>query len=365
MKLTVKKDKLQKALQKVINIIGSKSTLPVLSNVLFEAEGSRLTLTTTDLEMRITTSVEAEIERDGRTTIPAKKISLLVSKFIGDTVCLDCNENHHTDIICGTAHFKLLGLPADDFPMPADFVALKKIKFKEADFLRALDQISYAVSLDDSRKVLHGILFSIKDGTFTAVATDGKRLALVEKVAEDFEGQEGETIVPLKSANELKRILEKEGGEVVLEFGDKQGRFSTDKFEIFTKLIEGSYPNYRQVIPASFSKVVEIPVSDFIAKLELVSIALADNSAFIKMIYEEGKLMFSATSSNVGEGADYINVDYSGEKMEISFNPVFLADPFRHTDADKINMKLNDNFSPVGIESGDGFLYVIMPMRNR
>ncbi|MDD3117923.1 MAG: DNA polymerase III subunit beta [Victivallales bacterium] len=364
MKLTVKKDKLQKALGKVCNIIGSKSTLPVLANVLFEAKGGILTLTTTDLELRITTSVEADIEREGITTIPAKRINSLVSKFIDENVTLDCNEKHHTDIVCGTAKFKLLGLPSDDFPPPVEFSPIKQIKFKEVDFNRILDQISYAVSLDDSRKVLHGILCSVNENTFTAVATDGKRLALVERAPEEFSGQEGDTIIPLKSANELKRVLEKDG-EVLLELGEKQARFRTSRVDIFTKLIEGNYPNYRQVIPAGFTKQVEIPVADFVSKLELVSIALSDNSAFIKMSFENGKLNLMATSVSVGEGADYINVDYEGEKMDISFNPVFLADPFRHTDADKIIMKMNDGFSPVAMESGDGFLYVIMPMRNR
>jgi len=364
MKLTVKKDKLFKALQKVTNIIGSKSTLPVLGNVLFEAKGNQLTLTSTDLEIRITTTIEAQVEREGRTTIPAKKISSLVARFIDDSVLLDCNEKHHTDIVCGSAKFKLFGLQPDDFPVAPEFTPIKTLKFKEADLLRIMDQISYAVSLDDSRKVLHGILCSVKDNTFTAVATDGKRLALVEKLPLSFTGAEGDSIVPLKSAAELKRVLEKEG-EVTLEMGDKQARFKTSGVEIFTKLIEGNYPNYRQVIPAAFTKTIDIPVKDFIAKLELVSIALADTSAFIKLIFEEGKLNFSAASNNVGEGADSIAINYSGDRMEISFNPVFLADPFKHTDADKIHMKLNDAFSPVAIESGDGFLYVIMPMRNR
>lgn len=364
MKLTVKKDKLFKALQRVTNIIGSKSTLPVLGNVLFEAKDNTLTLTTTDLEIRITTDIEAQVEREGRTTIPAKKISSLVARFIDENVVLDCNEKHHTDIVCGTAKFKLLGLPADDFPAAADFAAVKSLKFKEVDFLRILDQISYAVSLDDSRKVLHGILCSVKDNTFTAVATDGKRLALVERLPESFNGTEGDSIVPLKSAIELKRILEKDG-DVHLEFGEKQARFRTSQVEIFTKLIEGNYPNYRQVIPASFSKSLDIPVKDFIAKLELVSIALSDSSSFIKLIFDENKLNFSAASNNVGEGADYLPIDYTGERMEISFNPAFLADPFKHSDADKVQIKLNDSFSPVAVESGDGFLYVIMPMRNR
>lgn len=364
MKFKVKKDKLLKALQKVANIIGSRSTLPVLANILFEAEGSTLTLTATDLELRITTTVEAEIEREGKTTIRAKKLLSLVSKFIGDDVLMDCNENHHTRIECGTAKFTLLGLASDDFPVPVDFVPVRKIAFKEAELSRILDQISYAVSLDDSRKVLHGILFSMKENTFTAVATDGKRLALVEKMVDGASGADGDSIIPLKSANEIKRLLEKDG-EASIELGEKQASFVTQSFKLTTKLIEGNYPNYRQVIPPAFGKFIDIPRELFIAKLELVSIALADSSAFIKLSFENNNLSFKAASTDVGEGNDFIEIPYTENKIDISFNPDFLADPFRHSAADKVVLKMNDGFSPVAIEGGEGFLYVIMPMRNK
>jgi DNA polymerase-3 subunit beta len=336
----------------------------VLANVLLEAEAGKLVLTTTDLEIRISTSLEAEIETEGKTTIPAKKLLSLVSKFRGDKVCLDCDSNHHTEVLCGTAKFKLLGLAADDFPLPVDVTPVRTLKFQEADFARLIDQISYAVSLDDSRKVLHGILFSVKENTFTAVATDGKRLALVEKVMDEVGGSDGDTIVPLKSANELKRQLEKEG-EVKIIIGEKQAKFETGSTIMVTKLIEGNYPNYRQVIPNSFSKQLEIPVAEFTSALELVSIALDESSAFIKLNFDKGKLSFEASSSAVGEGNDFIEMDYDYEAVTISFNPTFLADPFKHSDADKITMKLNDGYNPVAIEGGEGFLYVIMPMRNK
>jgi DNA polymerase-3 subunit beta len=338
--------------------------LPVLANILFEAQGNTLTLSSTDLELRITTSLDAEIEREGKTTIRAKKLFNLVSKFIDDTILMDCNENHHTKIQCGTSNFTLLGLAADDFPVPVEFTPVKRIKFNESELSRILSQISYAVSLDDSRKVLHGLLFSVKEGALTAVATDGKRLALVEKVLDDFNGTDGDTIIPLKSANEIKRLLEKDG-EVMIEIGEKQASFQTDSFTLTTKLIEGNYPNYRQVIPASFSKKVEIPRDLFISKLELVSIALADSSAFVKLSFDNNSLSFKASSTDVGEGNDYIEIDYTDAKVDISFNPNFLSDPFKHSNADKVSIKMNDGYSPVAIEGGEGFLYVIMPMRNK
>ncbi len=364
MKLTVNRENFYKAIQKVTNIIGSRSTLPVLANVLLEAENGKLTLTTTDLEIRISTKLDANVEREGKTTVPAKRLTALVSKLMGDEISLDCNEKHHTEIICGTSKFRLLGLSDDDFPLPVDFISNKHIKLKENDFRKMLDMIYYAVSLEDTRKVLHGILLSIKDNILTAVATDGKRLALVERVPDEFSGDEGNTIVPSKSVNEVKRMIDGDG-VISIEIGEKQATFRDKDTCLVTKLIEGNYPNYRQVIPVSFSKVIDVPAKPLLAKLELVSLALADGNSYVILTFDENKLKFQASSTNVGEGIDYMDIDYEDNKIDLSFNPIYLAEPLKHGDFEKVKIKMNDGFSPVAIEAGEGFLYIIMPMRNR
>ena len=366
MKVNVKKDALLKALQKVSNIIANRTTLPVLANVLLEAENGKLTLTTTDLELRITTSVEAEVETAGVTTLPAKRLLGLVSKSKGENMLIESNEKHHSQISCGTANFMILGLTPEDFPVPVEFQPQRSIKMKQPDFARILERISYAVSMDDSRKVLQGILLSVKEGSMTAVATDGKRLALVEKLLdESAAGADGDVIITIKVANEVKRILEKEG-EVQMEIGEKQVVFRVNDTVIYSKLIEGNYPNYRQVIPAGFSKKISVPAVDFVDALEIVSIPLSDvSSSFVKVTFTQNKLMFEA-NSNVGEGKEYINIDYADqEDISLSFNPQLLADPFKHIGVDNVLVKINDAFSPIALESGDGFLYVIMPMRNK
>lgn len=366
MKISMKKDTLLKALQKVSNIIANRTTLPVLANVLLEAENGKLTLTTTDLELRITTSIEADVEVSGVTTLPAKRLLGLVSKFKGEKVQMESNEKHHTQISCGTANFMILGLTPEDFPAAVEFQPLRSIKIKQADFARILDRISYAVSLDDSRKVLQGILISIKEGSMTAVATDGKRLALVEKLLEDVcEGSDGDVIITIKAANEVKRILEKEG-DVIMEIGEKQVVYKLNETVIFSKLIEGNYPNYRQVIPSGFNKKISVPTTDFVDALEIVSIPLYDaSSSFVKITFTQNKLVFEA-NSNVGEGKEYINIEYAEQDdISLSFNPQLLADPFKHIGVDNVLIKINDPTSPIALESGDGFLYVIMPMRNK
>ncbi|MCF6176890.1 MAG: DNA polymerase III subunit beta [Victivallaceae bacterium] len=364
MKISLNRQEFLNSLQKIINIVGNKSTLPVLANILFEAQNGKLTLTTTDLEIRVSAVLSADIEIEGKTTLPAKKLFSMVGKFMADTILIETNEKHHSQIICGSSKFMLLGLVADDFPLAKDFSVLKGFKMKEGDLSKMIDQISYAVSVDDSRKALHGILCSIKENTVVMAATDGKRLAVTERVADEVNGEDMDVIIPLKAANEVKRIMDG-SGLVSIEIGEKQVFFTTDSVKIETKLIEGNYPNYRQVIPTEFSKVIEVDKNVLGSKLELVSLALADSASYVIVTFENNQIVLNASSSSVGEGRDSIDIEYAHEKIEVSFNAAFLAAPLRHCDADKVKIKFNDNITPVAIEGGDGFLYVIMPLRNK
>ena len=364
MKFTVNREKLQKALQRVGSIIGSRSMFPVLGNVLMQAEDNLLTLTTTDLEIRISTTLEAAVEVPGVSTAPARKLASLVGCFIGADVVFDIDEKDHIKLRCGTSHFTLLGLAAADFPGAETFEVKREVKIKESEFKKMISSIAYAVSVDDSRKVLTGILLSARDTALTLVATDGKRLAMQEKSPESITGGDGDAIIPLKAAQEMRRLLD--GDELMtIRIGDKQCMFLGNGFEVTTKLIEGNYPNYRQVVPASFARSIELPTSVFLTKIETVSQVLSDSSSFIILHFEDNQLQLQASSSEVGEGSDMVEVAYDGEPFEVSFNPAYLADPLRNCDADTVRMKINDPLNPVAIEGGEGFLYVIMPIRKK
>ncbi len=365
MKIKVQKEAFLKALQKVSNIIGSRTTLPVLANILMDAKDDQLTLTTTDLELRLTTTVAAVVEEPGVTTLPAKKLLGLVSKFHQGEVSITSNENFHSEIKCGTVSITLLGLNPDDFPVAPEFEVNRNVKIKQSELAMILERISYAANLDDSRKVLTGILFSLRDSKITAVATDGKRLALCERPLEEAPtGEDGDIIITLKAANELKRLIGNEG-DVTMEIGEKQITFRVNETVIVSKLIEGTYPNYRQVIPTSFKTTIELPADPFIYAIEILSVTLSEaSSPYIKLTFDANKLLFEANSS-IGEGSEAIDVAYEGDKMSASFNPNFLLDPFKHLPVEKVLLKINDVVSPIAIESNDGFLYVIMPMRNK
>ncbi|MDD3885418.1 MAG: DNA polymerase III subunit beta [Victivallaceae bacterium] len=364
MKITVSRDKLQKALQKVGAIISSHSMLPIIGNVLMKADENTVTLTTTDLEVRISVVIDAKVEEVGATTAPAKKLASLVSCLMGEEVYFDSDEKEHIRIKCGTGNFKLLGLPAADFPELEDFEVRREIEIKAKDFKRMIGSISYAVSADDSRKVLTGVLMSVNDSQLTLVATDGKRMAMMEKAPDAVSGGNGDVIVPARAAGELRRMLD---GDVTVKVsvGEKLCSFKCAEFILITKLIEGNYPNFKQVIPASFAREIELPSAVLLSKIETVSLVLSNTSAFIVMHFSEGKLEVRASSSEVGEGSDVIDINYSGEEFEASFNPVFISEPLRNCDCDSVKLKLNDPLNPMEMEGGDGFIYIIMPIRKK
>ena len=364
MKFTVNREKFQKALQRVGSIIGSRSMLPLLSNVLIQAEDGKLKLCTTDLELRLTTEVESDVAESGITTLPARKLTQLTGSFAAAEMVFDIDSADHAKISCGTAKFTLHGLPAADFPAASEFDTVRSAKFKQSVFKRMIGSISYAVSADDSRKVLTGILVSMKDDKMTLVATDGKRMAMQECMPEGAFEAEGDAIVPLKAMAELRRLLEGDE-ELTISFGEKLCCFSAADFTLTTKLIEGSFPNYRAVVPAQFKQEIELPVSVLLSKIETVALMLSVATGFIILRFENNQLQLQGSSAELGEGTDLIEVAYEGEAFEVSFNPVFLSDPLRNTDAEMVKIKLNDPLAPVALEAGEGFVYIIMPLRKK
>jgi DNA polymerase-3 subunit beta len=365
MKLNIKKAELLDGLQKASSIIGTKSTLPVLSNVLLDAKSGMLTLTTTDLEVRITINVDAEVETPGVTTLPAKTFLSIIRSLPGSTVDLESDDTHHMSITAGRSFYRLLGLPPDDFPLPIEFTAVRSFSLKQSDLTRTLERISYAASTDDSRKSLSGILFSLKENAFTVVATDGKRLALVERSVDGFTGTDGQSILPAKGALEIQRVFAGGDGEAVVELGEEQVVIKAGGTILSSKLVEGNYPDYRKVIPTSFTRKIELPSEEFSAALQRMSIVVSESSAYVKLTFADNKIEMKAASTEVGEGSESVPIEYTGPEIVVSFNPIYVLAPFRHLDADKVVLQMNDGYNPVALSCGDGFLYVIMPMRSK
>src|SRR6204780_2596556 len=253
MNLTISKEQILTGLQAVQNVVGSRTTLPILSNVLLRAEKDRVEFTATDLDVTVVCSVEAKVKKSGSTTVPVKKLFGIVRELNGSEIDLETDEKNITSIRSGSSFDKIHGLGADEFPPLPKFKDDKKVALQQETIRSMLKKTSFAVSTDESRYVLNGIFISLKEGKMTFVATDGRRLALVDEEVELSEKSSGEFIVPAKAVNELTRLLQ-DKGTVEIKFGENQASFSLhneNNFSVLliTKLIEGNYQNYRQVIP--------------------------------------------------------------------------------------------------------------------
>ena len=268
MKCSVSKEVLSAHLQKVCNIVSRRPVLPILNNVRLEAGDNTLILKTTDPEITIRTELRADVEYSGVTTLPAKSLLALISKLPGSRVEIDCGDRHHAKIKSGSAEFVLKGLDPVDFPDDPLFEKEWEIRLTQSDLGRMIDSVSYATSPDCSRKVLHGISFSVKDNILTVAATDGKRLAFVEKEVE--ENGCGNIILPLKTAQELRRLLSEEGS-AVMEISERHILIRLSDTLICSKLIEGVFPNFRQIIPAGFSKELDVPRNSIMQTLDLLA----------------------------------------------------------------------------------------------
>jgi DNA polymerase III subunit beta len=367
MNLTIAKDQIIAGLQAVQNVVSTRTTLPILSNVLLRAADGKVEFTATDLDVTVACSVEAKVTKPGATTVPVKKLFGIVRELNGGEIEIETDEKNVTSIRSGSSYFKIHGLAAEEFPPLPKFKDDKKVGLQQETVRAMLKKTSFAVSTDESRYVLNGIFVSLKDGKMTLVATDGRRLALVDEEVEISEKSTGEFIVPAKAINELNRLLQ-DKGEVELKFGENQASFALkdDKgFSVLliTKLIEGNYPNYRQVIPGEAKERIPINREELLQALRRAEIMTSEKANSVKMTFGKNQLAITANSPEVGEARETLAVNYKGKEMAIAFNPRYLIDPLAALSEDEVFIELIDELSPGVLKINGPFLYVVMPMR--
>ena len=367
MNLTIAKDQIIAGLQAVQNVVSTRTTLPILSNVLLRAADGKVEFTATDLDVTVACSVEAKVAKPGATTVPVKKLFGIVRELNGGEIEIETDEKNVTSIRSGSSYFKINGLAAEEFPPLPKFKDDKKVGLQQETVRAMLKKTSFAVSTDESRYVLNGIFVSLKDGKMTLVATDGRRLALVDEEVEISEKSAGEFIVPAKAINELNRLLQ-DKGEVELKFGENQASFALkdDKgFSVLliTKLIEGNYPNYRQVIPGEAKERIPINREELLQALRRAEIMTSEKANSVKMTFGKNQLAITANSPEVGEARETLAVNYKGKEMAIAFNPRYLIDPLAALSEDEVFIELIDELSPGVLKINGPFLYVVMPMR--
>jgi DNA polymerase-3 subunit beta len=366
MNLTITKDQIIAGLQAVQNVVSTRTTLPILSNVLIRAEGSHVEFTATDLDVTIACKVEAKVIKPGATTLPVKKLFGIVRELNGE-IEIETDEKNLSSIRSGSSFFKIHGLAADEFPPLPKFKDDKKVTQTQENIRAMIRKTSFAVSTDESRYVLNGIFVSLKDGKMTLVATDGRRLALVDEEVDISEKSAGEFIVPAKAINELNRLLQ-DKGEVELKFGENQASFALKNEAgpsvlLITKLIEGNYPNYRQVIPGEAKERIALGREELVQALRRAEIMTSEKANSVRLTFGKNILTITANSPEVGEARETMAINYKGKELAIAFNPRYLIDPLNALTEDEVFIELIDELSPGVVKINGPFLYVVMPMR--
>jgi DNA polymerase-3 subunit beta len=362
MKFSVSKDKLLEGLSIVQNVVSTRTTLPILSNVLLQASEGEIRLTTTDLDVGVRGSVEAQVERSGATTLPARRLFSIVRELPAAEIYVDVDSKNLASIRSGPSYFKILGLPEEEFPPLPRFDDAKIFNIAQKDLKDGLKKTSYAISTDETRYVLNGTLFSFKDNKLTLVATDGRRLALVDLELEFPRSQEIDVIVPTKAVTELQRLV-KDEGDVKVSIGENQIAFEINQTLLVSKLIEGNYPNYRQVIPSEAKERITLERETLLNAVRRVALLASEKSNSVKLSFSKGNIDIVATTPEVGEARESLAVIYKGREFSIAFNPEFLMAPLRNLSTDEVYLDLIDEMSPGVIKIAGPFLYVLMPMR--
>jgi len=367
MNLTIAKDELINGLQSVQNVVSTRTTLPILSNVLMRAEEGRLELTATDLDVTVTCAVEAQVRKPGQTTVPVKRLFGIVRELSNNEIDMEVDEKNTCSVRCGPSFFKINGLSAEEFPPAPKFKEDKKVVLNQDSVRTMMRKTSYAISTDESRYVLNGIYFSLKDHKLTMVATDGRRLAMVDEEVDVSDKSEGDFIVPAKAVNELNRLLQ-ESGELEIKYSENQASFALKAEKgfpvvIVTKLIEGNYPNYRQVIPGEAKERVALVREELVHALKRADIMTSDKANSVKMAFTKNNLSITANSPDVGEARESLAINYKGPDIAVAFNPKYLIDPLNALAEDEVYMELIDELSPGVLKINGPFLYVVMPMR--
>lgn len=370
MKLKIKKEEILKGLQRIQGVVEKKNTMPILSNMLLIAEGSGVEIIATDLEIGLRGRYTAEVEKPGAVAVSAKKMYEIVRELPADDIQIKVEDNNWVKIQSGHSQFKLVGLPKDEYPALPDVPEEGMIVIEGETLRDMIKKTLYAVGENDARYVLNGLFVHMaqtKGGlNIRMVGTDGHRLSMIDRAITATHKEES-VIIPKKAMVELRRLLEEDApkAELRLGFSKNHALFKRDGLVMVSKLIDGNYPNYLQVVPAKSTKKVIVSKEVFTHAVKRVSILSKEKTNAVKMQLERNRLILSTNNPEVGEATEELAVDYAGEVITIGFNSRYLMDVLSAIDRQTIGLELTDALSPCLItEEGDeNYKCVVMPMR--
>ncbi len=367
MKLTCKQADLALALLLANRAVSPNNTLPVLNNILLRAEGKKVFLSATNLEIAISSSFEADIENEGSLTVPAKIFTSYVALLEDKEVELTVTNGNTLIVKSPGSETRMKGISSDEFPSAPKIEKADGLKFPVKPVLGALEQVVFAASTNISRPVLTGVFWQVVGKTVKLAATDSYRLGEKSfELTKDL-GVDTSFIVPSKTAQELQKILENsKEDELEVRVGKGQIQFKVDGVELVSRLIEGNFPDYEKIIPKENKTTAVLSTEDFLLSLKKVSVIVRENSNNVKVRLEKGKLLVFSDETQVGQGATEISAEnMTGETLETALNVQYLLDVLSHLKDPKVNFSLNDGLSPVMVTpaKSSGYLHIIMPLK--
>ncbi len=361
MKIQTDKEILLSNIQIVQNIVAPRVSLPILSNILLEAEKGALKLSTTDLDIGISCEYPVNVVESGAITIPGKRFADIIRELPAGEVNITVKKNNLVTIQSETCEFKIMGLPKEEFPKLPEFKDKEVIKIDQLVLVDMLQKTSFAVSHDESRYVLNGVLFKIENNRLSLIATDGRRMAAINHELGSNLNKTIDIIIPSKTINELARNL-KEEGEVSIILGNNQILFDLATIVIVSRLIEGEFPDYRQVVPAEQKDKIRINRERFLAAIKRAALLSTQDYQAAKLEIFKNKIVVSKSTPDVGESREELAAEYAGKELIIGFNPAYLIDVLKNLQDEFINLEVSDSEKPGVLRSG-GYIYVVLPMR--
>lgn len=364
MEFKLTRETLQRGIQTVQNAVSQKSGLPILSNILFEASKDKIKLIATDLEIGIISKLnEVDVQEDGAISIPAKKIGDIVKELPNKEIHLSAKKNNQVTIKCDKSTFKIMGLPKDEFPKVPELSNKDILTVPQKQLRTMLGSTSFAISKDETRYILNGVLLVLADKKLRIVATDGRRLAMIEKEMPKTASFTKKVIVPAKAVAELQRIL-KDDGDAKILFSENQIAFDLDDSQLITRLIEGEYPNYEQVIPKQGQDKLRANRENFYAAIKRASLLATPDSQSIKFDLLKNKVIISKASQDGSESREEVDCEYAGDEFAIGFNPNYLMDALKNIGEEEVCFEFagQDRRGVMKAEGGD-YIYIILPVR--
>jgi DNA polymerase-3 subunit beta len=368
MEILVRRSDLVKELHLVQGIVERKNSIPILSNVLAEARSGELRISATDLDVSLQCGCPAQVAEPGAVTLSAKKLYEIVRSLPESDVSLKLEKDAWTRIRCESSDFRVAGLPREDFPNLPDARPARAIEIPAALLKALVQRTAFAITAEDARYYLAGALLVLDKGSAAMVATDGHRLAWVQREAQLTLAEPQRVLVPRKAIAELGRLMEELGPDETVAFQQGEGHliFSAGGRTLASKMVEAQFPAYEKVIAVAGDKKLELDRERLLAAIKRVSLLSSERGRAVRLALEQGRLEVSASSPELGEAKESLEVDYGGAGTEIGFNAQYLVEFLQAVATEKVQLDLKDGESqgvlrPVG-EDGD-YRYVVMPMR--